>query len=429
VLAHEGIKVHGLDMPDGYDLVIRNARLRSEPEPGWCIGIKDGGIGAIVRGPLSGVVEIDAEGNLVTESFVDPHLHLCKVYTISMLGDAALRAYTDGSMGAAMTAVELASAVKEHYEEEWIYNNARRALLEGLAHGVTHVQAFADTDTKARLEGVKALIRVRDELSDVMDVRVVAFPQDGVVRDPGASDYVRKALELGADVVGGIPWIEFTDADAAAHIDAMLDLAADFRRPVAMLVDDAGDPGLRTTEMLAAAVLERDLVDRVVACHARALSLYPEPYFRRLVGLVTRARITFVTDPHTGALCTRALDLLHAGIPVALGQDDIADAYYPYGRHNPLEVAFIASHVLGASTFDDMETLYDMLTGQAAKVLRISDHVMSVGSRANVVVLDGASVWEALTRHNPPRYVISGGRLVAESHSVSQLHGIESIDG
>ncbi|HZA41665.1 MAG TPA: amidohydrolase family protein [Actinomycetota bacterium] len=411
-------------MRDRYDLVVTNARLRSEPEPGWSIGIKDGSIQGIDKGLLSGHLEIDAEGNLVTESFVDPHLHLCKVYTITMLGDAALRAYTGGSMGAAMTAIELASAVKDHYEEDWIYHNARRALLEGLGHGVTHAQAFADTDTRARLEGVRALLRVRDELKDVMAVQVVAFPQDGVVRDAGASDYVREALELGADVVGGIPWIEFTDADAAAHIDAMLDLAAEFQRPAAMLVDDAGDPGLRTTEMLASAALERELIDRVVACHARAMNLYPEPYFRRLVGLVTRARMTFVTDPHTGALCTRALDLLNAGIPVALGQDDIADAYYPYGRHNPLEVAFIASHVLGASSFDDMETLYDMVTRQAARVLRISNHGVEVGYPANLVVLDGGSVWEALTRHGAPRYVISRGRIVAESKSITQLHGI-----
>jgi cytosine deaminase len=411
-------------MPDRYDLVVTNARLRSESEPGWSIGISDGRIDAIEQGPLSGHTQIDAGDNLVTESFVDPHLHLCKVYTMTMLGDAAVRAYTGGSMGAAMTAIELASTVKDKYEEGWIYENARRALLDGIAHGVTHVQAFADTDTRARLEGVKALLRVRDELKGVVTVRVVAFPQDGVVRDPGASDYVREALELGADVVGGIPWIEFTDADAQRHVDGMLDLAIEFQRPVAMLVDDAGDPGLRTTEMLASGALERDLVDQVVACHARAMNLYPEPYFRRLVGLLTRARMTFVTDPHTGAMCTRALDMLDAGIPVALGQDDIADAYYPYGRHNPLEVAFIASHVLGASSFADMETLYDMLTRHAARVLRISDHGVEAGSSADLVVLDGASVWEALTRHGAPRYVVSGGRIVAESKSTTRLHGI-----
>jgi cytosine deaminase len=413
-------------MPNRYDLVVTNARLRSESEPGWSIGIRDGSIQAIEKGSLTGHTEIDAEDNLVTESFVDPHLHLCKVYTITMLGDSALRAYTGGSMGAAMTAIELASAVKDNYEEGWIYKNARRAVLEGLAHGVTHVQAFADTDTRARLEGVKALLRVRDELKGIVTLRVVAFPQDGVVRDPGASDYVREALELGADVVGGIPWIEFTDADAARHIDAMLDLAVEFQRPAAMLVDDAGDPGLRTTEMLASAALERELVDQVVACHARAMNLYPEPYFRRLVGLLTRAQMTFVTDPHTGAMCTRALDLLNAGIPVALGQDDIADAYYPYGRHNPLEVAFIASHVLGASSFTDMETLYDMLTRQAAKVLRITDHGVGVGCEADLVVLDGGSVWEALTRHGAPRYVISGGRIVAETNTTTRLHVIDS---
>ena len=129
-------------MSDRFDLVVTNARLRSESEPGWSIGIRDRRIQEIERGSLSGQTEIDAEDNLVTESFVDPHLHLCKVYTMAMLGDAALRAYTGDSMGAAMSAIELASAVKDNYEEGWIYKNARRALLDGLAHGVTHVQAF-----------------------------------------------------------------------------------------------------------------------------------------------------------------------------------------------------------------------------------------------------------------------------------------------
>lgn len=411
-------------MPHTYDLVIADGALRAAPSERVSIGIEDGRISAIEEGGLDGNQTLDAAGNLVTESFVDPHLHLCKVYTLDMVGDDAVRAYTGSSMGEAMTAIEIASSVKDRYDESWIYANARRAVLEGLRHGVTHVQAFADTDTRARLEGVKALLRLRDEFKDIVDIKVVAFPQDGIVRDPGAAEFVRKAVELGADVVGGIPWIELTENDALEHVEAMLDLAVEFDRDVAMLVDDAGDPGLRTTEMLAVGALARGLEGRVTACHARAMTMYPEPYFLKLVGLAKKAGMGFVTDPHTGSLCLRALELAAAGVPVALGQDDIADAYYPYGQHNLLEVAFLASHILGASSFEDMELLLEMVTTRAAEVLRMEKHGLEIGGNADLVVLDGATTREVLTRHRPPRYVIRKGELIVENSETSRFHGV-----
>jgi len=408
-----------------FELVVAGARLRGQSGR-HDIAVSAGRIAAIepAGGDLNAALTLPAEGRLVTESFVDAHLHLCKVHTLERVGEEALRHYAAAGMGGAMTAIEIASAVKEDYAEDWIHANARQALLDGLRHGVTRVQAFADTDTKARLEAVRALLRLRDELRGVVTVEVVAFPQDGVLRDPGAEDLVREALELGADVVGGIPWIEHTDAESAEHVRRMLDLAVRFDRRVAMLTDDAGDPGLRTTEMLATGMLERGLEGRGVACHARAVDLYPEPAFRRLVGLVRRAGLAFVTDPHTGPVRLRSLDLLAAGVPVAIGQDDIVDAYYPYGRHNLLEVAFLASHLLGATTLDRMDQLFDMVTGGAARVLGDDGHRLRVGAPADLVVLDGDSVHEALLRHAAPRYVVSNGRLVAETTTGSVLHGV-----
>jgi cytosine deaminase len=210
----------------GFDLVIRNARTRFSGKELLDIGIKEGRISRI-RKKLRGesVDVIDASGMLVTESFVDSHLHLCKVYTLSMIGDRALVSYHRRAMGRAMTAIELASKVKEKYDEAWIIKNVRKALRLAVKYGTTHLRAFADTDTKARLEGVKALLRAKEEFKEALDIQVVAFPQDGVVRDPGAEEYIRKALELGADVVGGIPWIEYTDEDAQEHIDRMFKLA------------------------------------------------------------------------------------------------------------------------------------------------------------------------------------------------------------
>jgi cytosine deaminase len=272
------------------DYLIKNAKTRFSGNELVQIGIKDGQIAAIapkVEGDAKQVV--DADGHLVTESFVNGHLHLCKVYTLSMMDDEALGAYTGEAMGGAMTAIELAARVKEKYDESWIIENVRKAVKLAIRFGNTHIRAFADTDTKARLEGVKALIRAREEFKGKVDLQVVAFPQDGVVRDPGAEDYVEEALKLGADVVGGIPWIEYTDADAQEHIDRMFALAKKYNKPISMLIDDAGDPTLRTLEMLAVKTIKEGWEGRVTAQHARAMALYPEPYYRKIEYLLKRA--------------------------------------------------------------------------------------------------------------------------------------------
>ncbi len=406
---------------DGYDLVVANATLRGRTGRYW-IGMRGARIEAVEDRPLRGSVEVDAEGALVTESYVNGHMHLCKVYTLDRVGDAALEAYTGSGMGAAMTSIELASAVKDSYDEKWIEPNARRAVLEAVRHGVRHVLAFADVDTKARLEGVKPLLRLREEFRGVVDLQVVAFPQDGLLRDPGAEELVREAVELGADVVGGIPWIELSDADAHEHVRRMCALAASHGRKVAMLVDDAGDPTLRTTEMLAVELVRTGLVGRGIANHARAVGTYAEPSVRRLAGLARQAGLGFVSDPHTGPLRLPVFLMQDLGVPVALGQDDIEDAYYPFGRHNMLEIAFLAAHALEAISAPAMERVFDSVTTMAARVLGIADHRLEVGGNADLVVLDGSSLREALTRHSAPRYVVASGRIVAESTAATTFH-------
>ncbi len=396
-----------------YDIIIKNARTRSSGATLVEIGIADGRVARIDARVESEAAEVlDAAGCLVTESFVNGHLHLDKVYTLDMVGQDALRNYQTGSMGGAMTAIEQAARIKDAYKESWIIENVRRACRLAVLYGNTHIRAFADTDTRGKLEGVKALLRAREEFKDSLTLQVVAFPQDGVVRDPGASAYVRQALELGADVVGGIPWIELTDTDAREHIDQMFDLAMEFDRDVSMLIDDAGDPGLRTLEMLAVKTIQCGWQGRVTAQHARAMQLYEEPYFRKLVELLRKAGISVVSDPQTGPLHARVRDLYDAGVPVALGQDDIADAYYPFGRNNMLEVGFLAAHLLWMTGFDQLEIIYDLITTNAAQALGIRDFGLAVGNPANLVILNQESVWQALWEHQPVRYVIKNGRNV-----------------
>lgn len=392
------------------DLIIKNARTRSSHGELVDIGLKGDRIHKIGKIPADKAENtINAEGNLVTESFVNGHLHLCKVYTLTMAGEDALSSYTNGSMGGAMTAIEQAARVKESYDEKWIIKNVRRAINLAIKFGNTHIRAFSDTDTKAKLEGVKALIRAREEFKKQVEIQVVAFPQDGIVRDPGAENFVRQAMELGADVVGGIPWIEYTNEDAKKHIDLMFAIAKEYDKDISMLIDDAGDPGLRTLEMLATKTLQEGWEGRVTAQHARAMALYPEPYYRKIEALLKKSRISVVSDPQTGPLYARVRSLYSAGVGIALGQDDIADAYYPFGRNNMLEVAFLAAHLMWMTTFQDMEMLYDLITTRAAEALGIKEFELKEGNKANLVVLNAESVWEAIWSHEAPLFVIKDG--------------------
>lgn len=398
-----------------YDILIKNARTRNYSDI-VDIGIQNGKIVKIGSNLGNDAVEmLNADGGLVTESFVNGHLHLCKVYTLSMIGDEALKQYQGSSMGGAMTAIELAARVKEKYDEKWIIDNVRKACMRAIQYGNTHIRAFADTDTKAKLEGVKALLKAKEEFQNSLDLQVVAFPQDGVIRDPGAEEYVRQSLELGADVVGGIPWIEYTDEDSIEHINKMFELAKRYNRDISMLIDDAGDPTLKTLEMLCVKTIKEGWSGRVTAQHARAMCLYPEPYFRKVSALIRKANLGVVSDPHTGPLHARVKELYQMGVNVALGQDDIADAYYPFGKNNMLEVAFLAAHLLWMTTFDDMNVLYDMITTRAAKALGIDDYGLEEGKAAHLVVLNAGTVWEAIWEHERPRYVIKDGKNVTLS--------------
>ena len=399
-------------MPTHFDILIQRAQLRGQSGK-FDIGITDGKITAVAEG-LEGDAEsiINAEENLVTESFVNPHLHLCKVYTRQMMDEEALTGYHAEGMGKAMTTIELAARVKEKYAEEWIIKNVRRALAWAALHGNTHIRAFADVDSKAKLEAMKALVRAREEFKGVVEVQVCAFAQDGLRREPGASELMHQAMEMGADVAGGIPWIEYTEADIQAHVKEIFDLAQEFNTDVSMLVDDAGDAGLRSLEAMAVEAIRRNWQGRALAHHARAMELYPQPYLQKIAALLKQAQMTVVSDPHTGPLHARVKELLEEGVNVCLGQDDISDGYYPFGRNNMLEVAFLAAHLLWMTTNRELETLYDMITVNAARAMNLNDHALKVGAPANLVVLSAPNVLEALREHQAPLYTIRHGKLI-----------------
>jgi len=396
-----------------YDILIHNAQLLNAPGKKISIAVVDGRIAALAeRIDGEAIHEIDAKGMLVSESFVNAHLHLCKVYTLHMIDEEALKNYHSGDMGKAMTAIELAARVKEKYDESWILPNVRKAVAQAIMYGCTHIRAFADVDAKARLEGVKALLKARDEFKGVVEVQVVAFAQDGILREPGAADLLDQAMAMGADVVGGIPWIEYSEADILEHVRVVFDLAVKFDKDVSMLVDDAGDAGLRSLEAMALETIKRAWHGRSLAHHARAMALYPAPYFQKVSALLNKAQMGVVSDPHTGPLHAKVRELLANGNLVCLGQDDISDAYYPFGRNNMLEVAFLCSHLLWFTSTQDIRTLYDMITVNAARCIGLKDFQIKLGAPANLVVLSQPDIFEALRFHEAPLYTVSHGKLV-----------------
>jgi cytosine deaminase len=396
------------------DLVVTRARLRAgDVVDVFC---SDGVLTALApTGELPvppGAEIVEAGGGLVTAPFVDAHLHLDKVRTLPLIGDAALEAYTADGMADSARGIDLARAVKEHYRLETLLPPIRQALADGERNGVLHVQAFADVDTAAGLVGVQAVLAAREDFRGRVDVSVVAFPQDGLLRDPGAAELVEAAMALGADVVGGIPWIEATPADQEAHVEWACALAARLGRRVAMLTDDAPDPGFDTTRMFAEAMRRHGLDGRGVACHARAVGHYAPVRQNAVLDLAREVGLGLVSDPHTGSFALPVERALERGVAVALGQDDIEDAYYPFGRHNLLEVAFLAAHLLDMRTAPQQEVLVDLVTTSAARVLGLADYGLQEGGPADLLVHDATRTVDLLARHEPPRVVIRAGRVL-----------------
>ncbi|HIQ30476.1 MAG TPA: cytosine deaminase [Candidatus Caldiarchaeum subterraneum] len=317
-------------------------------------------------------------------------------------------------------AIELAREVKKRYSVSWVYENAKRAVSEVVIHGCLAVRGFADVDSLAGLTAVEALLKLRADVGEVVELQVVAFPQEGVVREPDAEELLWRAAEMGCDVMGGIPWIEYAEEDMKRHIDTVFDIATTFDKDVTMLTDDTGDPTLRTTEMLTLETRRRDWAGRVSACHARALALYPMQRLVRLAGLMKTNGVGLVISPHTGSLYAPVRNLTSLGVNVALGQDDIEDAYYPFGRGSMLEIIFLAAHLFRMTDSQSLEHLFNMATFNAAHIMKLNGYGIAVGGEANLIVLDAPTVRESVKNHNPPRYVISRGRIIAESGELKQ---------
>jgi len=402
------------------DLVVRNARVRGGKNP-IDIGVTGDRI-ETVQPRLAGTAaeEIDAAGCLVAPGFVNLHLHADK----ALLGEV-MRPNLSGTLP---EAIEITNDFKRAYDPEEVARRATRVLETGVQNGTTFFRLFADVGTIGGLRAAQGLLLARERFRDLCQIQVVAFPQEGILRDRGAAELLEEAVRQGCDVVGGLPWYEYTDADAREHIDICFALARRHDLDIHMLVDDTDDPNSRSLEYLAWKTMQEGFGGRVTASHCGAMAAYNDVYAAKVIDMVATAGVTISVNAHINLVCSARLDreprrrgtarvkeLLARGVNVISSQDDVNDPYYPFGKPDQLEVALMMAHTAQLTLPHELEQVFDMITTNAARAARLDAYGIAPGRRADLVVIDAPSVHEALRTQPPRRHVFRGGREVARA--------------
>jgi len=416
------------------DLAIRDARVRGQRDP---MDIAVEGARIVAVGPRLGGragEELDAGGRLVAPGFVNLHLHADK----SLLGEV-MRPNVSGTLP---EAIAITNDFKRGYDPEEVARRAERVLEVGVQNGTTFFRLFADVGTIGGLRAARGLLLARERFRDLCRIQVVAFPQEGLLRDPGAAELLDEAIREGCDVVGGLPWYEYTDADAREHIDICFALATRRDLDIHMLVDDTDDPNSRSLEYLAAKTMREGYHGRVAASHCGAMAAYNDVYAAKVIDMVATAGITISVNAHINLVCSARIDreprrrgiarvkeMLARGVNVVSSQDDVNDPYYPFGKPDQLEVALMMAHTAQLTLPHELEQVFDMVTTNAARAARLEDYGIAPGRRADLVVIDAPSVHEALRAQPPRRHVIHEGREVARATLSCELRRSPSTRG
>src|ERR1700737_4827634 len=373
-------------------LIIRHARVRNQKET-VDIAIEGEKISAVaVNLPSSAPNEIDAGGNLVVPGLFNLHYHADKC----LLGEI-LRPNVSGTLP---EAIEITNDFKRHYAPVEVAARAVRTLEQGVKNGTIFFRLFCDVGTIGGLRAARGLLLAREKMKHYCRIQVVAFPQEGIVRDPGAAELMEEAIKEGCDVLGGVPWYEYTDDEARRHIDICFGMAIKHDLDIHMLVDDTDDPNSRSLEYLALKTMHEGFQGRVAASHCGAMAAYNDSYAAKIVDMVANAGITISVNAHINLVCSARLDreLTGRGLPradganVATAQDDVKDPYDPFGKPDPLECALMMAHVAQLTLPHELEQVIDMITVNAARAARVADYGIAAGMRADPVVVGAPSV-------------------------------------
>jgi len=384
-------------------------------------------IARIGPGVGAGVADaLDGAGKLLLPAFIDGHVHLDKVLIRDELREH------DGTLAGAIGAIH---ERKRRYTVADVRDRARTVIEESVRLGTTRLRSHVDVDTIGGLLPLEGVMAAASDCADIAEVRTIAFPQEGLLRDPGAFALMEAALEAGADVVGGMPHWEEDEASQRDHVRLCFDLAERFDRDLDMHVDETDDGGVRTLEMVADEALRRSFVGRVCAGHVCSLAAAPHDYAERVIEKCARARISIAANPVTNLVLqgrgdrglvrrgvTRVGEFRTAGVNVLFGQDCVKDGFYPFGRGSMLEVALISAHAAHLTTHEDLAFALRAVTEGPAQAWRLADYGLKAGGRADLQLLAAPSWEEALRLQSPAEKVWFKGRLVAENTVRSELY-------
>ncbi len=404
---------------DPASLIVRNARVFGAASPAD-LEIAGGRFVAAGTADPATAEAIDADGRLCVPGFVEPHIHLDKA-----LLAGSVPANRSGSLD---EAIRILGDRKRSFSSAEIADRAGRIVRDALANGVTRMRTHVDIDSGCGLVGFEAMLAVRARFAGLVELQIVAFPQRGILGDPGTESLLRAAMERGADAVGGMPFNEAGPAASREHIRIAFDIARDHDADIDMHVDETDDAGARTLEMLCEATVANGWQGRVTAGHACALAGYPDDYAARVIEAVAAAGIHVICNPATNLMLqgrgdphprrrgiTRVRELREAGVNVAFGQDNLRDMFYPFGRADPLEIALLMAHAAHMGQPDEIDAVLFMATEGAARVLGATDYGTAPGCAGDLAILDARSPVEAIARQADRLHVIRRGRVVART--------------
>ena len=401
------------------DLILRRAN-HPDGSKGVDIGVRDGRIVAI--GPnleAEAAREIDAAGRLISPPFVDCHFHMDATLSLGIP-----RMNVSGTL---LEGIALWGELKPLLTHEAVAERALRYCDLAVSQGLLAVRSHVDV-CDDRLVAVEALLEVQRQVKPYLDLQLVAFPQDGYFRSPNAATNLARALDLGVDVVGGIPHFERTMAAGAASVTALCEIAAQRGLPIDLHCDESDDPLSRHVETLAAEAKRLGLRARATGSHLTSMHSMDNYYVSKLIPLIAESGISVIANPlinitlqgrHDGYPrrrgMTRIPELRAAGVVVALGQDCVMDPWYGLGGADMLDVAHMAVHAQPMTSREAIRWSFDAVTAYPALVMGLEDYGLKVGAYADMVVLQAADPIEAVRMRAPRLTVIRRGKVIASS--------------
>lgn len=366
---------------------------------------------------------LDLKEKLLLPPFIESHVHLDTCLTA---GDPCWN-----MSGTLFEGIECWSKRKEKLNPEDIRERVNKVVRMYAANGIQAIRTHVDV-TDPKLMALKTILELKEELKDVMDLQIVAFPQEGILSYPNGKQLLIDAVKMGADAVGAIPHFEFTREYSVESLNFALQLAADENKLVDVHCDEIDDEASRGLETVAARALELGLYDKVTASHTTAMHSYNNAYVLRLMRLLKMSRINFVANPLVNTHLqgridnypkrrglTRVKELLAEGINVSFGHDDIFDPWYPMGNGSLRDVVFMGLHVGQMMGYEEIMNSYKLITYNAAKTLHISDNYgIAINKPASFIVLDAKNYYDALVKDAAVLYSYRNGRkIVANSPS------------